>query len=171
MKREQKTARISDLTSLLAAHDTFYLFDYNKMTVAQAVALRKILRKQGSGVKIVKNRLALRALKAEFPEDLKKAFRKPTGLAYTAADPVVLAKTLKEFAVQNKVLVMKGGVVQGQYVTAERFEGITKLAPRPELLARFAAALASPLIMFLRSLQAPVGSMGRLMSQLKDKKQ
>jgi large subunit ribosomal protein L10 len=171
MKREEKTKRINDLTSLISAHDTFYLFDYNKMTVAQAVSLRKTLRKQGSGLKIVKNRLALRALKAEFPDGLKSSFRKPTGLAYTAGDPVLLAKTLKEFAVQNKILVMKGGVVQGQYVGAERFDGITKLASRPELLARFAGAMASPLIMLLRTLQAPVGNMGRLLSQLKDKKQ
>ena len=78
---------------------------------------------------MVKNRLALRALKAEFPETLKRAFRKPTAIAYTAADPVLLAKALRDFAVQNKVLVMKGGMFKGQYVPAERFDEITKLLP------------------------------------------
>ena len=170
MKREQKTARIGELADLLKSNDTFFLFDYNKMTVAQSVALRKALRKQGSSLKVVKNRLALRALKAEFPEDLKAAFRKPTAMAYTAADPVLLAKALKDFAVRNKVLVMKGGVVQGRYFPAERFEEITKLASREALLGKIAFMIAHPLIRLLRTLQAPLVNTGLLLSQLKDKK-
>jgi large subunit ribosomal protein L10 len=170
MKRDEKTKRIDDLSSLLNAHDTFYLFDYNKMTVAQAVALRRTLRKQGSGLKIVKNRLALRALKVKVPDGLKTAFRKPTGLAYTAGDPVLLAKTLKEFAAQNKVLVMKGGIVQGRYVPAERFDEITKLASREVLIGKIAIMMAHPLSKLLRTLQAPLRNTALLLSQLKDKK-
>ncbi len=170
MKREQKTARIGELADLLKSNDTFFLFDYDKMTVAQAVALRKALRKQGSSLKVVKNRLALRALKAEFPEALKTAFRKPTAMAFTAADPVLLAKALKDFAAQNKVLAMKGGVVQGQYCPAGRFEEITKLASREVLLGKIGFMMAYPLTKLLRTLQAPLVNTGLLLSQLKDKK-
>jgi len=170
MKREQKTARVGELADLLKSNDTFFLFDYNKMTVAQSVALRKTLRKQGSLLKVVKNRLALRALKAEFPDDLKAAFRKPTALACTAADPILLAKALKDFAVRNKVLVMKGGVVQGRYFPAERFEEITKLGSREALLSKFGFMMAHPLTKLLRTLQAPLVKTGLLLSQLKDKK-
>jgi large subunit ribosomal protein L10 len=170
MKREQKTERVGQLAELLTSNDTFFLFDYNKMTVAQAVALRKVLRKQGSSLKVVKNRLALRALKAEFPESLKAAFKKPTAMACTSADPVVLAKALRDFAVQNKVLVMKGGIVQGRYVPAERFEEITKLASREVLIGKIAIMMAHPLTKLLRTLQAPLVNTVLLLSQLKDKK-
>jgi len=170
MKRDEKSIRIGQVADLLKANDTFFLFEYNKMTVAQAVTLRKTLRKQGSALKVVKNRLALRALKAEFPEDFKAAFRKPTAMAYTAADPVGLAKALKEFAAQNKVLVMKGGIVQGRYVPAERFDEITKLASREVLIGKIAVMMASPLIKLLRTLQSPLANTALLLSQLKDKK-
>ena len=101
-----------------AANDTFYLFDYKKMTVAQAVGPAQDPAQAG--------RLASRSSRtawpcgpwAEFPADLRPAFRKPTAMAYTAADPIVLAKALKDFSVQNKVLVVKGGVVEGQYFAA-----------------------------------------------------
>jgi len=170
MKREQKTTRVGEVADLLTSNNTFFLFDYDKMTVAQAVALRKILRKQGAALKVVKNRLALRALKADFPDELKAAFRKPTAMAFTAADPVVLAKTLKDFAVQNKVLAMKGGVVQGQFCAAGRFDEITKLASREVLLGKIAVMMAHPLTKLLRTLQAPLVNTGLLLSQLKDKK-
>jgi large subunit ribosomal protein L10 len=171
MKRDRKETLINATNAIFAKNDTFYLFDYYKMTVAQSVDLRKTLRRQGSGFKVIKNRLALRALKAEFPETLKTAFRKPTAIAYTDADPVVLAKALRDFAVQNKVLVMKGGMVQGQYVPAERFEEITKLASRRDLLGKIGYLMASPLMKLIRTFQAPLGTLGGLMRQLKDKKQ
>jgi large subunit ribosomal protein L10 len=171
MKREQKEARIKELADIFKSDGTFYLFDYNKMSVAQSVDLRKTLRKHGSSLKVVKNRLALRALKAEFPDALRGSFRKPTAVAFTAADPILLAKTLKEFATQNKVLVVKGGVVQGQYFPAERFDDITKLASRQALLGKVGFMMTYPLTKLLRTWQAPLTSAGILLSQLKNKKQ
>ena len=171
MKRQTKETRVREIDEIFKANDTFILFDYNKMSVAQSVALRKTLRKQASGLKMVKNRLALRALKSEFPDTLRGAFRKPTALAYTAADPILLAKTLRDFSVQNKVLVVKGGVLQGQSFGAERFPEITKLVGRKELLGKIGYLMAAPLTGFLRAFQAPLGNLGILMGQLKDKKQ
>jgi len=170
MKRETKDARIREITDIFKQHPTFYIFDYKKMTVAQAVDLRKILRKNGSALKVVKNRLALRALRAEFPADLKTSFRSPTAVAYTTSDPVALARILREFAAQNKVLTVKGGLVEGQYFPAARFEEIVKLASRPQLLGKIGSLMAYPLTQLLRTMKAPLANMGSLLLQLKDKK-
>ena len=114
MKKETKSTRDRRAEfAIFRDNPTLYLFDYTKMTVAQATALRKALRKQGASLKVVKNRLALRAMGDVVPADLKPAFRKPTAVAYTAADPIALAKTVKEFSVQTKVMVLKGGLVEG----------------------------------------------------------
>ena len=170
MKRDQKSALVKDLGGVFAPAGTYYLFNYNKMSVAQATALRRSLRKGGAALKVVKNRLALRALPADMPAGLKAAFRKPTAVAYTGADPIQTAKILKDFAAQNKVLVMKGGVIQGQPFAAERFDEITKLGSREALLGKIGALMASPLTTLLRTMQAPLASWGGLMRQLKDKK-
>lgn len=171
MKRQVKETRIREMDGILKDNDTFILFDYKKLSAAQSVALRKTLRKQSSGMKMVKNRLALRSLKAEFPDALRGAFVQPTAMAYTADDPIRLAKTIKDFSVQNKVLVVKGGIVQGQWFAAERFDEITKLAGRTQLLGRIGAMMAAPLSGFLRAFRAPLGNWGVLMGQLKDIKQ
>jgi large subunit ribosomal protein L10 len=171
MQRQTKENRVREIDEILRTNTTFILFDHRKMSVAQSVALRKTLRKQDSSLKVVKNRLALRALAPDFPESLKAAFREPTALAYTSADPIRLAKTLKEFSVQNKVLVVKGGLLEGREFAAERFEEITKLSGRTELLGKIGAMMAAPLTAFLRAFRAPLGNLGVLMAQLKDQKQ
>jgi large subunit ribosomal protein L10 len=170
VKKETKTIRIDEMSAIFGAHKTLYLFDYTKMKVSQATALRKRLRQQGASLKVVKNRLALQALAASVPADLRPAFRKPTAVAYTAADPIALAKTVKEFAVSTKAIALKGGLVEGIYFAPERFDEIVKLAPRADLLAKIAVMMAAPLQKLLRTLQAPLSQTGLLLGQLQDKK-
>jgi Ribosomal protein L10 len=171
MKKEVKAQRIDELKELFETNGTYYLFNYNKMTVAQATALRKNLRKQGSALKIVKNRLALRSVPGPLADDLRPVFSKPTAVAYTGGDAVLLAKTLREFQVQNKVLVVKGGVVEGIYVGPERFDQIVKLPGRMDLVAKVGGLMAAPMSGFLRCLRAPLGDFGILLNQLKAKKE
>ena len=171
MKKDVKAQRIDELKGLFETHGTYYLFNYNKMTVAQATTLRKNLRKQGSALKIVKNRLALQSVPEPLAGSLQDVFRKPTAVAYTNGDAIALAKALKEFQTQAKVLVLKGGVVEGRFVGPERFDEIVKLPPRLELLAKVGGMMAAPLSGFLRCLRAPLGNFGVLLNQLKDKKE
>ena len=170
MKKETKTARIDELNGIFRANPTLYLFDYTKMTVAQATALRRALRKQGASLKVVKNRLALRAVMNGMPAELKPAFRKPTAVAFTASDPIALAKTVKDFAAQTKAILLKGGLVEGLYFGPERFDEVVKLVSRQALLGKIGVMMASPLVKLLRTLQAPLVNAGVLMGQLKDKK-
>jgi large subunit ribosomal protein L10 len=170
VKKEDKTQLVGELAGLFETNKTVYLFDYNKMTVAQATDLRKALRKQGAALKIVKNRLAVRSLPGGAAEGLRKAFRKPTAVAYTAGDPIALAKALKEFQVVQKVLVLKGGLAEGIYFGPERFDELVRLSSRRDLLAKVGYLMAAPLTGFLRVFQAPLGHVGILLNQLKDKK-
>ncbi len=170
MKHDAKQKLIDGLQSEFDRANTAYLFDYTRMTVAQAVALRKQLRKNGYTLKVVKNRLALRALKADFPEALQGYFQNPTAVAFGAEEPVKLAKLLRDFSVQNKVLAFKGGLMEGQLLTPDRFEEVCKLSSRQELLGKIGAMMALPLKQLLRTWQAPVSQLGLLLSQLKEKK-
>lgn len=170
MKREAKEKLVRELEANFASPNSFYLVDYTGLTVGQAVELRKILRKNEFSLKVVKNRLALRALREDFPAELRGYFEKPTAIAFAAQDPIRLARLLRDFAHQNKVLTFKGGMIEGQLLPPERFEEICSLASREELLGKIGAMIAHPLIKLLRTWQAPLATFGRLLSQLKEKK-
>ena len=171
MKRDEKDKTIRDLEAAFAANATFYLVDFKQMPVGQTSELRRLLRKNNFTYKVVKNRLALRALGERCPEVLKPYFRKPTGIAWADRNPLGLAKILREFSAGGKVLAVKAGILEGQVLSPERFDEIVKLGSRDALLGKFGYLLAYPLTQFLRSLQAPLGNMGRLLGQLKQTKQ
>lgn len=171
MKKEAKGQVVKNLEGVVDANSTYYLVDFKRMKVSQTVELRKLLRKNAFSYKVVKNRLALRALSQRAPAELKPFFEKPTAIAFAAKDPIGLAKILKDYSAQGKVLAVKAGVVEGQYLAAERFDEITKLSSRDDLMARFARLMAAPLVQLVRTLQAPLSNFGNLLSQLKTKKQ
>jgi len=171
VKRDQKTTIIRSLTDAFAANGTYYLVDYKKMKVSQTVELRKLLRKNAYGYRVVKNRLALRALGERCPADLKPLFRKPTGLAFAEKDPLGLAKLLKDYSAGGKVLAVKAGVIEGLYFPGERFDEICKLASRDVLLGKIAYLMAYEPTRFLRTLRAPLQNLGLVLGQLKQRKE
>lgn len=170
MKREDKEKQVKELSEAFSNHDSFFLVDFINMSVAQAHEMRKLCRENSYSFRVVKNRLALRALKEEFPEDLKMSFQGSTAVAFAPEDPIGLARLIKDFSVRNKVLTVKAGIMEGQYLTANRFNEVANLASREELLARIGGLMAAPLMKLLRTWHAPLSGFGTLLSQLKTKK-
>ncbi|NIM59902.1 MAG: 50S ribosomal protein L10 [Candidatus Aminicenantes bacterium] len=170
MKREHKEKQVKELTDSFEKHDSFYLVDFIKMSVAQAVELRRIFRDNSYSFRVVKNRLALRALKEDFPEDLKTCFQGSTAIAFASQNPVGLARLIKDFSDQNKVLSVKAGMLEGQFISSEKFAEVASLSSREELIAKIGNLMALPLIRLLWTWQTPLNSLGRLLSQLKTKK-
>jgi large subunit ribosomal protein L10 len=170
VKREAKANLVKELEEDFHHQDSAFLLDYTGMKVSQAVALRKVLRKNSYTLKVVKNRLALRAVRDEFPDELRDYFQKPTAIAFAAEEPVKLARLLRDFSAQNKVMTFKGGIIEGRLLPPERFEEVCRLASREELLGKIGYLMAFPLIQLLRTWQAPLSQLGRVLSQLKEKK-
>lgn len=170
MKRDAKTQSIKAWEEDFNRFKTIFLMDYTGMNVSQAVTLRKLLKKNSFEFKVLKNRLALRALKGEFPQEFQSYFEKPTAAAMTVEEPVKLAQLLKDFSVQNKVMSFKGGIIEGQLLPPERFDEICRLGSREGLLGKIGYMMAFPLVQLMRTLQAPLAQMGRSLSQFKEKK-
>lgn len=170
VNREKKESLVKEINENFAKHDSFYLFDFINMPVAKTMELRKQLHENSFPMKVVKNRLALRAMTEELPEELKGHFRGPTAIAFASDNPLQLARMLRDFSKQHKVLKFKAGMLEGQFLPENQFEDVANLTSREDLIAKFGFLMANPLIKLLRTWQAPMESLGRLLSQLKTKK-
>jgi large subunit ribosomal protein L10 len=168
--RDKKEKLAKELAEAFENSNSFYLLDFIKMPVSRFVELRKLFREHSYYFKVVKNRLALRALREDVPEDLRKYFQGPTAIAFSSEDPIGLARIIKEYSDKNKILRVKAGILQGQFLPPERFSEVAVLHSRQELVARFGSLMAWPLMRFMRTWQAPIINIGRLLSQLKTKK-
>ena len=170
MKREDKEEQVKELNEAFNSCENYYLVDFLNMSAVKAVELRKLCRENNYTFRVVKNRLALRALKEDSPENLRKSFQGLTAIAFAPQDPIGLARLIKDFSVRHKVLNVKAGILEGQFLSADRFKEVTNLASREDLLARFGSMMAAPLMRLLRTWHAPLSGLGTLLSQLKTKK-
>jgi len=170
VNREKKESLVKEINENFTTHDSFYLFDFINMPVTQTMELRKQLHENSFPIKVVKNRLALRALTEDLPEDLKDYFRGPTAIAFASENPLQLARILRDFSKQHKVLKFKAGLLEGQFLPQDKFEDVANLTSREDLIAKLGFLMANPLITLLRTLQTPIESLGRLLSLLKSKK-
>ncbi len=170
VNRERKENLVKEINENFSTHDSFYLLDFINMPVAKTMELRKQLHDNSFPIKVVKNRLALRALTEDLPGDLKQYFTGPTAIAFASENPLQLARMLRDFSKEHKVLKFKAGLLEGQFLPKDKFEDIANLTSRDDLIAKLGFLMANPLIKLLRTWQAPIESLGRLLSQLKLKK-
>lgn len=170
MKREKKEKIVEELKENFRHYQTFYLVDFINIPVSQFMELRKYFRENSYSIRVVKNRLALRALKEDFPEELKDFFQGPTALCFAQENPIGLARIIKDFSTKHKVLTVKGGVLEGQIFMGGQFVEIANMNSREELLAKIGYMIAFPLVKLARTWQAPLESLGRLLSHLNTNK-
>jgi large subunit ribosomal protein L10 len=131
-----------------------YFVEFAGLRVDQVNDLRRRVRQASGRYRVVKNRLAIRAAEGTALSGQEKLFDGPTALAYSP-DPVALAKVLAEFQKSAPIRV-KGIVLDGRPLSAAALGEIVTLPARPELIARFAGMLRSPLVMFVTLLKAPL---------------
>jgi len=158
--RAEKIAVVEEVQEKFSTSDAVVLTEYRGLDVPALAALRASLREAGGEYKVYKNTLARFAIE-ELGLDLGDLLTGPTAIAFTgeqpdgsAGDPVSLAKALKDFAKSNDSLVIKGGLLDQQRLTAEEISNLAEIAPRGVLLAQLAGAMAAPMQQFAALLQA-----------------
>ncbi|HQZ41086.1 MAG TPA: 50S ribosomal protein L10 [Vicinamibacterales bacterium] len=154
VSRAEKETELAALAGVFEGADAAILVDYKGINVPQVTDLRRELRKAKAGYKVVKNTLARRALKGTKFEILTSHFEGTTAVAYTAADPVAMAKTLTAFMKNAPAMQIKAAVVQGQSIQAAEVTELASLPGKPELYARFLAVLQGPATSLVRVLNA-----------------
>lgn len=149
--RPEKVAVVDEVKQRLEGADAAVLTDYRGIDVAAMAQLRRSLTEAGGDFKIFKNTLVRFAVR-DLGIDVEELLVGPTAIAFvpkgddgTPGDPVAVAKALDEFAKGNEHLIVKGGLLGEQVLTADEVKALAKVAPREELLARLAGGLAAPL--------------------------
>jgi large subunit ribosomal protein L10 len=61
-------------------------------------------------------------------------------------------------------------MLEGQFMAPEKFNDIATLTSREDLLSKMAYLMTFPMLRLVRTWQAPLLSLGGVLSQLKDKK-
>lgn len=171
MNKQDKAREIDSLREALKTAPPIFVLGYRGLTVNQVAALRKKVRAASSRYKVVKNRLALRALQETSFKALAAHFEGPTAIAYTARNPSALAKVLDEFARDHQGLSLKAGLVDGRLVDVQAIKALAALPPREVLVGRLLAVLNGPMVRLVTALKGPARGLVRVMDEIARKKE
>ena len=80
--------------------------------------MRRSLREAGATFHVAKNTLARIAAKQADKPDLIALLEGPTAITFVADDPAAAAKKLSEIARQTRILEVRGGLMEGQTLSA-----------------------------------------------------
>lgn len=155
MPTEAKIQEVESLKARLTGVKAAVLTEYRGLTVQQLSELRKQLRTVAAEYKVVKNRLARRALQGSPLDGLGPHLKGPTGLVISKQDPVAVAKALQAFAKTNPALAIKVGYVEGHVLPPADIRALAELPSKDALRAQLAGAIQGPLARLVGLLTAP----------------
>ena len=138
MPRAEKEARVREIAEELKGSDAAVLTGYRGLTVQESGELRGALAEVETRLSVVKNSLAMRAVKEAGLEGLTEMFDGPTAVAYVKGDAVAAAKRLVEQARRFPALDIRGGFAEGRILTGDDIRSLATLESREMMLAKIA---------------------------------
>jgi large subunit ribosomal protein L10 len=170
MATPDKVAAVKALADKFREANAVVITEYRGLSVPQLAKLRGELRGAATYT-VAKNTLTALAAKDAGVEGLDDLFVGPTAIAFVTGDPVEAAKGLKAFAKGNDKLVIKGGVLEGNVISAAEVNKLADLESREVLLAKAAGAMKASLFGAAYLFQAPLAQAARAVDALRAKQE
>jgi large subunit ribosomal protein L10 len=155
VNRTEKADAVASMGERLGKAPYAFLIDYKGLKVPDATELRRQVRATGSEYLVVKNTLALRALRETPLGALSSHFTGMTAVALSKGDVVGLAKVLHTFGKTNPNVKVKAILVGGKEAPAASLEALASMPTRNELVARLLGLIQSPVRRLVTVLSGP----------------
>jgi len=144
ISRAKKSEKIKLLASELESSTTAIVGTFSKLTVAKDYELRKVIREAGGRYRVVKNTLASISGTGTQVEAALKGLKGVNSVAFTAGDPVALAKVFAKWAGENAEFEFKLGIVDGELLTADGVKALATMPGKEEIFSKLLFLINAP---------------------------
>ena len=147
LTKKEKDDVVAEVSQLLAESKMTVVAKYQGTTVKALQGLRRDAKTTGTKVKVVKNRLVIKAIQAT--KSLKDvdttALEGMLIYAFNSEDEVAPAKSLNDFSKLNPSLEFVGAITaEGKFIDATSVKALAILPSKEQLIAGLINTLNSP---------------------------
>ena len=145
ISKAKKQEKVELLTKELAGSTTAIIGTFTRLTVAKDYELRKVIREAGGKYRVMKNKLAPIAGKGTDIEAALKGLKGVNSVAFTAGDPVALAKVFAKWAGDNAAeFQFKLGIVDGKLLNVEEVKSLATMPGKEEIFSKLLFLINAP---------------------------
>ena len=146
MVNSVKVEMVEELHDMFSRAKSAVVANYQGIDAEGITALRVHMRSRSVDFRVVKNTLALRAVKDTSLEVLGEDFKGPISILVGFEDAVAPAKALADFAksVATKSPEVICGVVEGKKVSPGEVQALAELPSREELISQMLSVFQGP---------------------------
>jgi large subunit ribosomal protein L10 len=134
--KNEKNKDLEELKKAISENKNIFVTSFEKLTVSQDFKLRKTIREAGGNYRVIKNNIAAKASEEGPARDLLADLKGMSSLAYTANDPVALAKALTKYSRENPAFTFKAGMVEGRVIDVKAISDLATMPPKEEIFAK-----------------------------------
>jgi large subunit ribosomal protein L10 len=169
LTKSKKDEVVAEVKDLLSTSKMTVVTKYQGTTVKALQSLRRQGRDNGTTMKVVKNRLLIKAL--EQTDALKgvdtAALEGMLLYAFNTEDEVAPAQVIASFAKANPTLEFVGAIsAEGKFLSADEVKSLATLPSKNEMIAQVIATLNSPVNDVMSGLS---GNLHALLDGVRDK--
>ena len=157
---ESKKATVEALAEKLQNATAAVFVDYKGINVAQDTELRNQFRAANVEYTVVKNTLTRFAANKIGYSEFDELLNGTTSMACTTGDPIAPARIVSEFAKANKILEIKGGLIEGKALSVDELKAFGDLPSKDALIAQV-----------LGTFLAPISSLAVVLDQIRQQKE
>lgn len=171
LRLEDKKALVAEVNEVAARALSAVAVENRGLTAGKFDELRAKARKGGIYLHVVKNTLAVKAVKGTEFECLTPALVGPIVLGFSLEDPGSVGRVIKDFAKDNEKLVVKAIAVGGTLYGPKDIERLASLPTKEQAISMLLGTMKAPITKFVATLAAPHAKLVRTVKAVADKQQ
>jgi large subunit ribosomal protein L10 len=168
LSREAKENKVAEYVDLLENSNGLFFTEFRGLSNKQMGTLRRSIREANGTYQVTKLtllRLAMEQAGYEVPESLDDV---PIAVGFALEEVPSVAKALTDYADDNELLVIRGGMIGSSMLSAKQVEALASLPPLDVLRAQIIGMLDAPAANLVGVIQAGVAQVVNVLSAYAD---
>lgn len=162
LSKQKKVEVLSQYEEWLNKSEAVVLAEFEGMTMPEFDTLRASIREAGGEFHVMKNTLGKKAFTDSGYDSSDEFFNGSTAIGIAFDDPPGIAKIIKDFGKTQEALVIKGGFLGKDKMSAQQISMMAELPPLPVVRAQLLGTISAPASKIVRTIVEP----GRSLAQV-----